>query len=122
MENTLAAFGPVVGEADQQEWEWAFGLRIRRGKALAMGLFQREELLAAAAVSHIGRTGALIGFVGTPPEKRGNGYGKTLASLMAAQIAEKGQKAMLCCRPQLEELYRTVGFAVVGRQTVLQAI
>ncbi len=116
LENTLAAFAAQIPQEEQQEWQWAFGLRIRRGTARAMGLFQRDRLLAAAALSHIGRSTALIGFVGTPPNMRGNGHGRRLAAVLAALAKEQGLRPLLCCRKELEELYRTVGFAAVGTQ------
>ena len=120
LENTLLSFGEVIPKWEQEEWLWAFGLRMRRGKAMAAALRQREELLAAAALSHIGRTGALVGFVGTPPAQRGNGYGRRLAAALAAQAKQQGLRPLLCCKPQLEKLYRTAGFAAIGRQTLVR--
>jgi len=120
LQNTLAAFGDAITETEQQEWLWAFGLRIRRGTAEAMGLFQHSEMLAAAALSHIGRKGAVIGFVGTSPNKTGKGYGRILTAAMAAQAAGKGLRPLLCCKDELEKVYRRVGFVTIGRQTVLK--
>ena len=120
LNNTLAAFGEKIEEAEQQEWQWAFELRRRRGTALALGLFQRQKLVAAAALSHIGRTAAVIGFVGTDPRHKGMGYGRSLAAAAAQQAAQKGLCPMLCCRAELEKVYKAAGFAAVGKQVVLK--
>lgn len=120
LENTLAAFGEVIPKWEQEEWLWAFSLRVRRGKAFAAALQQRKELLAAAALSHIGRSGAIIGFVGTPPAQRGNGYGGRLGAALAARAKQQGLRPLLCCRPQLEKLYRAAGFVTIGKQTLVR--
>jgi RimJ/RimL family protein N-acetyltransferase len=120
LQNTLAAFEQQLGEEEQQEWKWAFELRRRRGTALALGLFVRQEMAAAAALSHIGRNAAIIGFVGTNPNHKGNGYGCRIAAAAAARAAEKGLVPLLCCRAELEKIYRTAGFAALGKQAVLK--
>ncbi len=122
LQNTLAAFGPVIPAEEREEWQWAFGLKTRRGTAQAMGLWQGEQLLAAAALSHIGKTAALVGFVGTPPAHRGRGYARRLAALAAAQAVQAGCRPMLCCKPELEKLYRAAGFAAIGSQAVVRPI
>ena len=122
LENTLSAFGEVIPKWEQEEWQWAFDLRVRRGFALAAALWQREELLAAAALCHIGRSAAIIGFVGTPPAQRGNGYGRRLSAALAAHARHSGLRPLLCCRPELEELYRTAGFVPIGKQTLVRPL
>lgn len=121
LKHTIHAFGEQsLPPQEREEWQWAFGLRLRRETALAMGLWQRRELLAAAALTHLGRSAAVIGFVGTSPAQRGNGYGGLLAGAMAELAKEKGKRPLLCCRPELKKLYRRVGFVTMGTQTVLR--
>lgn len=120
--NTLAAFGPVVPAEGREEWQWAFGLRQRRGAALAVGLWRGNVQLSAAALSHIGKAAALVGFVGTPPAHRGRGYARQLAAILAAQALELGRRPLLCCKPELEALYRAAGFCPIGTQAVARPI
>ena len=119
LQNTAAAFEQNVTPEEQQEWQWAFGLRQRRGTATAWGLWQRDKMLSAAALSHVGRSAAIIGFVGTLPQHRGKGYGKIIASVMAAKAVEKGYSPLLCCKPELEKMYRAAGFVPVYKQGVV---
>ena len=121
LRNTLAAFGEPTDPEVQQEWQWAFALRTRRQTALALGLFCAETQTAAAALSHIGPTAAVVGFVGTPPPFRGKGYGSLAACAAASHAAQLGLRPLLCCQPRLEEFYRRAGFRTVGCQTVMQS-
>lgn len=110
------AFG-LAGE-DYPAWLSDFSRRLRRGRALALGLRQGGELLAVGALSHIGSAGAALGYIAVPPAHRGRGYGRRITAALLAAARERGLAPLLACRGELIPFYRPLGFEPVGRQAL----
>ena len=98
----------------------------------------RQELERNVAARYLvaEKDGAVIGYAGAwvildeshitniaiAESQRGNGYGRRLSAALAARARQTGLHPLLCCRPQLEELYRTAGFVPIGKQTLVRPL
>ena len=111
----LAAFAAFTGEPiDAGGAGEAAADAIARGRAL---LWTDPEPVSIALWSRMTRTGASVGPVYTPPERRGRGYASAVTAALSQQLLSSGRA--FCClytdlgNPTSNRIYQRIGYEPV---------
>ena len=108
---------PIVKES-YSLWLTDTSHRIRRG--LSQGFIM--ENCTTATLQYMIDNVALIGHVGTIPEKRGKYYARKLLYILGEKLAKEGVNVRLFARENRVSYYNEIGFIPIGNDIVFEQL
>lgn len=110
--------------ANVEEEMKKIAIRLIKNKGLYFWLDENKEVVSCAACSRETQNSAIISYVYTPEDKRGNGFGKMVTAALSSELLKNGKT--FCSlfadakNPISNRIYQKIGYKKVGEHSYFE--